>query len=38
VSDEEVLILVSLDVIVVFISNDTDEWVLPEFVSREVLE
>jgi hypothetical protein len=38
VSDEEVLILVSLDVIVVFISNDTDETVLPEFVSREVLE
>jgi hypothetical protein len=38
VSDEEVLILVSLDVKVVFNSNDTDVSVLPEFVSREVLE
>jgi hypothetical protein len=38
VRDREVLILVSLDVTVVFISNDADESVLPEFVSREVLE
>jgi hypothetical protein len=36
--DEELFILVSVVFIVVFNADETGESVLPEFVSREVLE
>jgi hypothetical protein len=38
VLDEELFILVSVVLIVVFNSDDTDESVLPEFASRVVIE